>query len=388
MNTSRVGRAPAGFDPARFENVHQVGGIRTGTLDAPGAGGGAGVRVALVDTGGGFRFTVALDRGGDVVDATYNRFGLAYLSPNGLRPPNPAYHQGVEWLRGWAGGLVTTCGPEFVGGPRHENGGQTSLHGRYSNSPATIETLRNPDPQRGRMNMELGLIIRDTRVFGPSYEIRRTLRCTLGRPELTIEDEVINCGDTRAPHHWLYHCNLGYPLLDEGARFVYRGRAEYWTIPPPAGEDIVQWLAESGLNRLKRVPAALGRHAGTGERGVIVAVEPARDGNCHIGLLNPRLKLGLELIYSPKALPRMAHWQHYGPRGCYATALEPFHGSLLGRNRDRHRDVDSTLAPGESRNYSLILRVLDSAAELRRLAGLDGPLRPLRSTRSASARVS
>src|SRR3954462_3368875 len=125
-----------GFDPRKFENVQQVGGIRTGLLDAPGAGGSAGVRVALVDTGAGLRFTVALDRGGDIVDASYNQFGLAYLSPNGLWPPNPAYHQGVEWLRGWAGGLITTCGPEFVGGPRAEATGQTSLHGRFSSSPA------------------------------------------------------------------------------------------------------------------------------------------------------------------------------------------------------------------------------------------------------------
>jgi hypothetical protein len=79
------------FDPAKFESVHQVGGIRTGTLDSPGAGGGAGPRVAFVDTGAGLRFTVALDRGGDIVDASYNQFGLAYLSPNGLPPPNAAF---------------------------------------------------------------------------------------------------------------------------------------------------------------------------------------------------------------------------------------------------------------------------------------------------------
>ena len=78
------------FDSSKFENVLQVGGIRTGTLDTPGAGGAPGVRVALVDTGAGLRFTVALDRGGDIVDASYNQFGLAYLSPNGLQRPNPA----------------------------------------------------------------------------------------------------------------------------------------------------------------------------------------------------------------------------------------------------------------------------------------------------------
>ena len=73
------------YDPNKFENIHQIGGIRTGTLDS-------GVRVALLDTGAGLRFTVALDRGGDIVDARYNQFALAYLTPNELLPPSHAYH--------------------------------------------------------------------------------------------------------------------------------------------------------------------------------------------------------------------------------------------------------------------------------------------------------
>src|SRR5689334_4589658 len=95
-------RSVSRFDSNKFENVHQVGGIRTGTLDAvtPGALAGNATRVALFDTGSGLRFTVALDRGGDIIDATFNQHGLAYLSPNGLLPPNHAYHAGLDWLRG------------------------------------------------------------------------------------------------------------------------------------------------------------------------------------------------------------------------------------------------------------------------------------------------
>lgn len=365
------------YDPDKFGNIHQIGGIRTGTLDFAGtAAGQAGVRVALIDTGAGFRFTVALDRGGDIVDASYNEHGLAYLSPNGLRPPNHAYHSGAEWLSGWAGGLVTTCGPEYIGGPRVEDGAQTSLHGRYSSSPAAIEVLRNPDPRRGNLDMELGLIVRDSRVFGPIFEIRRTLRCTLGQPEVTIEDEVTNLGDTPSAHHWLYHCNFGYPLLDEGARFIYRGATQYWVVPPPPGQDIIQPLPVRELNQLKVVPAAVPAHAGGGERGLIVSVEPEADGNCRVGLISERLNLGVELSYPAEALPRMAHWQHYGPRGSYATALEPFYGSLMGSARDRHPLVGSKLEPGESRRYQLKLRVLRRPADLQELAAIDGPLEP------------
>ncbi len=365
-------------DFTKFENPLQLGGIRTGSFDSPGAGGGCATPVALFDTGAGLRFTVALDRGGDIVDASFNQYALAYLTPNGLLPPRPAYHAGVEWLRGWAGGLVTTCGPEYMGGPREVDGAMTSLHGRYSSQSAQVENVRNPDPVRGRLDMELGLAVRDSRMFGPVFEIRRTIRCTLGVPEIHIEDEVTNRGDTRAAHHWLYHCNLGYPLLDEGTRFIYRGKAEYWVVPPPPGQDIVQPLNAAAMNRLKRVPDGLTQHAGSGERGLIVDTAAERDGWCRTGLINDKLKLGLEISYPKKALPRLANWQHYGPRGSYVSGIEPFSGSLLGPARDKSRFAVQFLEPGESRRYQLKIRVLSGTAQLRELVSHDGPVTPAR----------
>ena len=345
-----------------------------GTSNVPCGGGGSGVRVALVDTGAGLRFTVALDQGGDIVDASYNQFGLAYLSPNGLRPPSHAFHFDNDWLSNWPAVLVTTCGPEYIGGSRIEQGIKTSLHGRYSNTPAMVEYIRNPDPRRGELRMEVGLLVRDTRMFGPVFQVRRTLRCTLGRPEIEIEDEVANHGDTPVPHHWLYHCNLGYPLLDEGGRFIYRGAAEYWQTPPPPGRDIVQPLSTAAMNGLKRVPEGLPEHVGGGERGLVVTVDPDSEGTCRVGLINDSLPLGLELSYPARALPRMAHWQHFGPLGSYATALEPFMDRCWA-GPARNPLVDATLAPDESRSYRLRFRILASPEEIEALAAHDGDLR-------------
>ncbi|MBL9200936.1 MAG: DUF4432 family protein [Opitutaceae bacterium] len=361
----------------KIDHPLQLGGIRTGSLDAPGAGGGPGVRVAHVDTGSGLRFTVALDRGGDIVDAAFNDCALAYLTPNGLTPPSAAAHRENEWLRHWPGGLVTTCGPEYIGGARTEGGTPVTLHGRFSNTPAAVAAIINPDPRRGRLAMSLALVIRDTRMFGPNFEIRRRLSCTLGRPEIVIEDEVENIGDTPAAHHWLYHCNLGFPLLDEGARFIYRGRAQHWNVPPPPGQDILQPLPAAAINRLKRVPAPLAAHAGSGERGLVVELAAGRDGQCRVGLINSRRGLGLEFKFPHAALPRLAHWQHYGPRGAFVSGLEPFFGSLLGSTRDREARHHPMLQPGESRAYRLALRVLHTRADLRALAAHDGPVGPL-----------
>jgi hypothetical protein len=362
---SRQNRTP---HPARskFENPMQLGGIRTGALDN-------GVRVAWIETGSGLRFLVALDRGGDIVDANFNQYGLCYLTPNGIKPPSAAYNSEFEWLRSWPGGLLTTCGPETIGGPRPATGGMSGLHGRYSNTPATLESVINPDPRSGQLDMILRLIIRDSRMFGPTYEIRREIRCTLGVPEIHVEDTVTNCSAEKAAHHWLYHCNLGYPLLDEGARFVYGGKSQFWELPAQADGSILTRLAEKKMNALKRVTGPLAEHRGAGERGLLVDVDRDRHGNCHIGLINPKIKLGLELEYPVNDLPRMANWQHYD-NGCYATALEPFYGSLLGKPHDRSRMTGTTLAPGKSRKYRLTIRVHSGSEALKNFAKHDGPV--------------
>ena len=117
-------------------------------------------------------------------------------------------------------------------------------------------------------------------------------------------------------------------------------------------------------------------HAGRGERGLIVETEAQRDGWCRIGLINDKLKLGLEISYPQKALPRMANWQHYGPRGCYVSGLEPFSGSLLGKGRDHHKFAEQFLEPGETKNYQLKIRVLAGAKALADLIKCDGLVNP------------
>ena len=362
-------KSKGSIDVNKFENIHQIGGIQTAVM-APAFGGStdSGCRVALVNTGSGLRFTVALDRGGDIVDAFYNQHSLTYLSPNGLKPPSHAYHQGFDWIANWPAGLVTTCGPHAIGAPHTEDGLDTGLHGHHSNNPARLDAIVNPDLDKGKTEMMLTMVIRDSRVFGPVFEVRRQIRCVLGEPRITICDEVTNIGDEKVAHNWLYHANVGYPLLDEGAKFIYRGRAEYWPAPEPPAKP----LSDAALNRLKRVEGGMAEHVGFGERGVVVEAKPDRKGLCHVGIINSKLGLGLELEYSPKCLPRVANWQHYSPRGCYVAGIEPFNGSLMGKANDRFRGAEPYLRPGQTKKYELTIKALGCAQDIAALAAHDG----------------
>ncbi|MCC6581283.1 MAG: DUF4432 family protein [Phycisphaeraceae bacterium] len=341
--------------PAKYDNVHQIGGMTLAKL-APAFGDGLeqGVRSVLVNTGSGLRFTVALDRGGDIVDAFFNQHSLAYLSAVGLRLPSHAYTRGFDWLFNWPGGLMTCCGPHTIGGPRQIDGLEHGLHGRHSNLPADVEMMLNPDPLHGRKEMLLSLVVRDARMFGPVLELRRQIQCVLGEPSIRVFDQVTNRGDTPVDHNWLYHVNLGYPLLDEGAKFIYRGKAEYWQLPKP---DPMPKLTPAFLRHRKTAPAPLCEDCGSNERGMIIEVEPDSNGRAHVGLVNSKLGLAFELDFPVSAMPRIANWQHYGPNGSYVTGIEPFAGSLFGLDTDKHPAAHQRLNPGETKRYELTFTV-------------------------------
>jgi hypothetical protein len=363
-----AGKAAYAVDPNKFDNVHQAGGIRTGSLDSAGPG-GPSVRCAFFNTGSGLRFTVALDRGGDIIDADYKQYALAYLSPQGLVPPNHAYNFDGDWLYGWAGGLLTSCGPVTIGYPKTPptDLSRVGLHGHYSNVVTSIVALQNPDPARGIFDMSLTLVGRDARVFGPVVEVTRTISCTLGQAQIRITDTVLNRSNTTIGHNWLYHINYGHPLVDEGTRLIYKGAAVPWDFSSAAGAHDGKWL-----NAIKTVQAPLETHRGMGEHGAIVDLTPGKDGFCTTGLINPKLDLGVMMTYPKAHFPRMANWQHLGPNGSYVIGLEPFNGSLLGLEKDKHPAAKQELKPMEAKTYNLAFTIVDGKAETATLAKHDG----------------
>ena len=111
----------------KIDNHCQIGGIETSVIDD---GPGRGNRIAWVNTGAGLRFKVVIDRAMDIVDAFYNEHSLAWVSHGGITAPRPDANSGLEWLYGFAGGLVTTCGLTHIGGPEDDVLMNRGLHDR------------------------------------------------------------------------------------------------------------------------------------------------------------------------------------------------------------------------------------------------------------------
>ena len=72
------------------------------------------------------------DRGLDCFGAWYRGVPLAWVSAVGERGPLGGRLRDDDWLRGFGGGLVATCGLRNVGAPSEGHG----LHGEISHQPA------------------------------------------------------------------------------------------------------------------------------------------------------------------------------------------------------------------------------------------------------------
>lgn len=334
-------------------NVHQLGGIETSVLDN---GPARGSRIAWINTGSGLRYKVAIDRSLDITDASYNQYNLSWLSHGGLTNSRPDANHGMEWLYSFGGGLLTTCGLTHVGGPESDGIEVRGLHGRIGNIPATLESVIQPDPVNAHMEMSITAVVKESMVFGPQLELRRTIKSILGKTSIAIYDEVINKGNTPCPHMLLYHCNFGWPLIDEGVDIIYHGKCQ------SRGTDFDNEIFNDKHN-FKKCQKPLNHHRGCGEACGFINVQPHTDGFCHIALVNSKLNLALTMKYKKKQLPALTNWQHWGP-GEYVCALEPGTNPPFGQNRAKELNELIMLEPGERRNYGIEICIVSQTERI------------------------
>ena len=349
-------------DTDKFINASQVGGIDAYTIDE---GAGRGVRALCINTGAGLRFRVVVDRGLDIDQAFFNQYSLTFLSYKGVTPPTRSLDRGLDWLKGFPVGLLTSCGPFNIGGPCVDEGEELGLHGPHSNSAAYLESVIQPDPHAGRNEMSIVGRIRYGKFYGPNVELKRTISSTLGENVIRITDEFFNAGNTDVPHAWLLHVNFGYPLVDEGAEFCYAERK----IEPVGGSEESAKVFKPG-GKYKRIPAPLPSHSGETSYVGYIYPKADRNGAAVVGIANPGLNLGVALRYNTAEFSRCANWQHWG-KGEYVCALEPATGSVEGRDKDRPRGLLGTLEAGGRKSYSYSIQVVSDRAGLSALRSMN-----------------
>jgi hypothetical protein len=332
----------------RVGRLEQVGGVEASVLDD---GPERGVRALRFTGAAGLGCTVLPDRGMDISALAWHGIPLSWSSSTGRPAPGLAMGNEESFARGFFGGMLTTCGLTNFGPGGSEGGEHLSMHGLATYLPAG-QVAWGERWEDDRCILFARGTIRQARLFGENLTLSRQISMDLDGNTLTLEDVVRNEGWEPCPHMILYHCNIGFPLLDEGAQL--HGR--FASITP---RDAEAARGTAGFARMD------GPQTGFQEQVFITVPQADQAGERAVTLWNPALAggLGLRLHWDAETLPWMFVWRQFG-EGAYALGLEPANCPVVtGRADARAQGVLPLLDPREERRYRLRFTVVTEPPE-------------------------
>lgn len=335
-------------------DLSALGGVRSVLLDD---GAERGIRALEFRTGTGLAFDVLVDRAMDIGPAEHAGRSFGWRSATGFRHPGLHDYRdedGLAWLRSFSG-LVVTAGLDHTLFTAEVDAAQyrypyrksvwNGLHGRIANTPARLIGYGEEWRSAETCTLWAEGEVRQAAVFGEHLRLRRRIEADLGSNSIRLTDTVTNNGFDPTPHMLLYHINLGWPLVDEGARLVapisrtrvstdsvQQQRVSYQRFPSPQPGFVEQVYAHD-----------------------LVAGE---DGRVAAAVINERLRMGVQVEWSAKELPYFFEWLHLR-EGAYAVGLEPSTHDVGGETAARADGSMIWLGAGESRSYHTIFSVLD-----------------------------
>ncbi|HET7385292.1 MAG TPA: aldose 1-epimerase family protein [Nocardioidaceae bacterium] len=292
-----------------------------------------GMRRLRVITGGGLEFDVLPDRGLDIGQAWFEGLPLAWVSSIGSAAPSFYEPEGRGFLRTFGGGLLATCGLDSFGPPVSDEDGVVGMHGRVGQIPTRLTRAES-----GREGTRIEGTVRQSAVFAENLVLRRQISAECGANSVLIDDTVTNEGANSSAHMVLYHFNLGWPLLDEGAEFEVPGASA-----SPRDAD-----AQAGLGHELDF--------GAPQPDFREQVFLYRNTRGIARLTNRTRGLRFTLRFS-ESLPALFEWKMTATQH-YVVGVEPANTPvILGRRAARKAGQLPRLASGESVSYRLSVEV-------------------------------
>ena len=296
----------------RISNLAQAASLRRYRLM-----GGAQEGLEVIDCDNGrLRFLLNVSKACDVMQLYHEGQNVSFISKNGFTGRE------VTFLRRFEGGMVYTCGLDNAG--RREG---YEMHGTLHCTPAEIVRAEcNED------GITVEAVMRTSALFGQNLVMRRLIKSAIGSEHLVVEDTVTNEGYAPSEYCLLYHINVGYPLLDEGAH-IEADCKEYFPC-----DDFAKDTADERFLMSDAVD-------GIAERCYYLTLATPS-----VSLINERLGKAFRLSYSADTLPCFLEWKSMAS-GDYALGLEPC-TSRIGKALE-----PKPIAPGESVRFSIDIGV-------------------------------
>jgi hypothetical protein len=347
----------------RVGNLSQVGGV---SLLSHEDGYARGSRFLEFRTGSGFRFGVNVDRGMDPGYAEFNGASLAWLAPKAFPAPQYWENDDHAWVRFVLGGLCNTAGLVTIGNPQDVDVSSFQFHSRHSDRYGTHDRVAILPASHfnfgelwdgERCVLWAEGTVRQEITYGENLLLTRRYETELGTNKFTIRDVVRNDGFYPTPHQLLYHFNIGYPVVDEGAELL-----------ASVTEQVEGSIFDAEQGASQRYREFSGPEEKFVAEGFVLPMATASDGWVSAAVVNRGFKgidggLGVSLRYDPSTLPVYLEWRMMG-EGLYAVGMEPSTNTFGTVPELLEAGYPLMMEPGEERVYQLEFGILAGGEEI------------------------
>lgn len=314
------------------------------------AGKARGVKAFDVSNGTGLDFTVLESKCMDIVGMKYKGINLNYLPKSGIVSPALTDMNGTEFMKSISGGMLYTCGLLNVGTPCVDEGISQVFHGRMKNTPAeNVNTTCNWE--ENDYILRLSGEMREAAIFNENLVLKRTITAKSGATSVNIRDEVENQGFEEQEMMLLYHINIGYPVLYEGARLVIP------SLDVKARDDI----SYTGIDEYEKITCPVD---GFTEHVFIHKTACDSAGMTGAAVINDELGIGVYIRYNSRELPNLIQWKSMRS-GDYAMGIMPSTCFVSGRVYEREHGPLKKVVPFEKAHFDVKIGVLDGAQDIK-----------------------
>lgn len=296
----------------RISNLMQVASLRRYNLTE-----GIGKGLDIIDCdNGNLRYLINVSKATDIMQLYHEGKNISFISKNGFK------NKSDDFIKRFEGGMLYTCGLDSVGVREGYE-----KHGTLHNMPAEI--ICAVCNEKG---ITVESVIRDTELFGKNLVLKRKIFSEICGDSIVLEDELINAGYKTENYCILYHVNIGYPLLDDGAII---------------NADIDKCLARTEWAKQNE-----------NTKFIMNYPEKNREECCYflkikkpeISFVNKKAHKKFTLNYSNDTLPCFIEWKSMAS-GDYALGLEPCTTEL--DNLFRYKEIK----PGEQIKFLVKIKI-------------------------------
>ncbi|MBQ9104408.1 MAG: DUF4432 family protein [Clostridia bacterium] len=268
----------------QLSNLMQIACIKRYTLSG---GKENGIRVVEIDNGV-LRILLNESKNLDVMQVFHKGVNLSFVSKNGFTARE------IPFLNRFEGGMIYTCGLDSLGGREG-----FELHGSLHNYPATvISTICQEDKIEVISKTEV------TSLFGGNLLLERKITTAPLLNTFKVEDTLTNLGTKDDKYCLLYHINLGYPMLDEGAKIVMDEEEVIARTPWAKKHQESRKIFEKPIDNEE-------------ERCYFIT-----HSKPEVKVINDKLNKTFTLRYSKDTLPKFVQWNSPATQD-YALGIEP-----------------------------------------------------------------